>query len=205
MVYPPAFPHGAGVPEHADAPGGLPPGLFERFQGGDEQALREVVVLFEARLFGVARLYARSAEDAEEAVQDSFLRLYVYRARIHGPEAVFPWLCATVRREAIRQSGTAWRRHEFPVDPADLVEMQGGVEGEQVRLAEAEYRAEVVRSGLAALRPKEREVILLRYFAGLQLKEIAAMRQIPMGTVGVLIQRALAKMRKRLADRGLEY
>lgn len=70
-----------------------------------------------------------------------------------------------------------------------------------VQEAVARERAAVVRRALEMLPPKERDVLLLRYFGDLKFSEIARIRRRPLGTVLWQVTRSLEKIRLLLTDK----
>jgi len=151
----------------------------------DESAIpRRAVELLQARLFdeqraGLTRLaflLTGSRPVAEELVQDAFEQVVRRWDVIHSP--------AGYVRTAVISGAKSWGRRKTPPTLGPL---------EVVRLDE---EAVAVRSELAALPHSQREVIVLRYFAGLSDSQIAIELDQPIGTVKSHLRRGLEQMRK---------
>jgi RNA polymerase sigma-70 factor (ECF subfamily) len=147
-----------------------------------------------ATSFRTACLILHNRADAEEAVQDAFLRAWRFRASMPEGEAVKPWLYRVVVNACLSKA----RRHRPATTDVDAV---GGQLADK-RSDSPESMAELDESGaalLAALRrlPEPlRVVIVLRYFAGLKEAEIAAAIRRRPGTV----KSRLHEARRRLAE-----
>jgi RNA polymerase sigma-70 factor (ECF subfamily) len=147
-----------------------------------------------ASAYRTACLILRNPADAEEAVQDAFLRVWRFRAAVPVGDGARPWLyrvlvnacCSKVRHDASRRTHAG--SPEMPDFPSD---------GPLPETAAAQTEtAEAVRQALAALPEHLRVPVVLRYYAGLSEREIAtAIRRRP-GTV----KSRLHEARRRLSD-----
>ena len=183
----------------------LSPELFMRFQAGDPQAMKAIVELYRKRLIGFIRLFTWSREVAEEIAQEVFLTTYQDRRKIIGPDKVRPWLFIIARRKISREMSKGQYRAEITVETEALCQLALEVPPKQVSGLQLQELGLRLRRALDKLRPKEREVLMLRFFGDLQIKEIAAVMDMPMGSVGVHISRALSKIRKHLEEEGLGF
>lgn len=188
----------------SDSPA-ISPELFVRFQAGDAEAMKAVVQAYRKRLIGFIRLFTWSREIAEEIAQEVFLTTFQDRRKIHGPAKIRPWLFTIARRKIAREMGKGKYKAEIAVEGDVLCQLALEVPPQQLGDLQVQELGLHLRQALDNLRPKEREVLMLRFFGDLQIKEIAAVMDIPMGSVGVNISRALAKVRKHLEEQGLRF
>jgi RNA polymerase sigma factor (sigma-70 family) len=135
--------------------------------------------LFDEQRTGLTRLallLTGSRPVAEELVQDAFEQVVRRWDVIHTP--------AGYVRSAVISGARSWgrRRTPPPLDRRDVVRL--------------DEEAVAVRSELAALPHSQREVIVLRYFAGLSDSQIALELDQPIGTVKSHLRRGLEQMRK---------
>lgn len=137
--------------------------------------------------YNLARWLARNDQDAEDIVQEAFLKAYKAQESFRGNNAR-SWMLSIVRNTAMdflrrykasRASPLEDEAHE-PPDHAPNPERQ---------LLD-ESRREQVRQAISRLAEEFREVVVLREIEGLSYKEIAAVLSIPMGTVMSRLSRA---------------
>jgi len=123
---------------------------------------------------------------AEDLLQDVLERMYVRWRRIHGaPEAY-------ARRALANAAANRWRRRARRVRESPLEAAGAAVGGPEQSVVD---RDEVVRA-LAALPPRMRAVLVLRYFDDLSESETAAALGCGVGTVKSQTSRALARLRE---------
>lgn len=132
-------------------------------------------------------------EDAQEVMQDSFLRAYAALRRCRQPDRFGAWLfrivvnrCRTVRRRLHRD----WR---FAAD------LPGDVPTAGDAATSLEWREEIARA-LARLRPRYREAFLLRYVRGLEYREMAHLTGANEPTLRMRVKRAADRLREILQD-----
>ena len=150
--------------------------------------------------YSLARWLSRSASDADDIVQDAFLRAYRSFDDLRGAD-VKPWLLAIVRNCC----WTAARRRSrwvtgVPEDAWEEVAGGSAAEGSAEDPLEASIRAQEVRSldaAMAALPPGFREVLILREMQDLSYREIATITGAPIGTVMSRLARAREALKTR--------
>lgn len=136
----------------------------------------------------------RSADDAEEAVQEALMRAWRMRASCRQPEDPLPWLLQITRNEARRLWEQRRRRAEVLLDPEeDWI----GDEPPTERIAE---KLDVERA-LADLGAEDRLLLELRYGEDLTQLEVAERIGIPEGTVKVRLHRLRNRLRDALTMR----
>jgi len=177
--------------------------VFARFQAGEETALLSIAEQLHPRLYGYLRHFCRDGGLAEEVAQEAFLEAFRQRARILGPHQLRAWLYTVARRTALREMARSRHRLEIALDPAALEGVAEAVPPKQANAIHARQAAGYLESALAILNPGERDLITLRYFGGLSIKELAETLGMPMGSVGVKLTRALAKARIELERQGV--
>jgi RNA polymerase sigma-70 factor, ECF subfamily len=130
--------------------------------------------------YNLARWLVRNDQDAEDIVQDSFLKAYKAQESFRGTEAK-TWMLSIVRNTAMdflrryKSDGIVSVGDQRP-EPQD-----DSPDPERTLLEKS--RREQVRQAISRLEPEFREVIVLREIEGLSYKEIASVLSIPMGTV----------------------
>ena|SRR5262245_46760103 len=153
----------------------------------------EVVLPHLDAAFNYARWLTRNDADAEDVVQDAFVRAVRFFPSLRDEDAR-PWLLAIVRNtwysRVSRRAGVA---EAIPLDNTTDEPIDGALDPE-ARLLQ-QHTVERVRDGLEQLPVDFREVLVLREIEGMSYKEIAAVVRVPIGTV----MSRLARARDRLA------
>lgn len=172
------------------------PSVLERIAAGERSAFDECVRQYGDLVWSIARKMSRSTADAEDAVQEIFLKLWRSAARFdhaRGSETVF--IATVARRALIDRIRSARRRpQEIPIEEVQEI-AQSGASG-----AEACVEARRAAQALEQLRPEQRQVIALAVVNGLSQSEIAAQTGMPLGTVKTLIRRGLLHVRQMLGE-----
>lgn len=173
---------------------------FLLFQRGNEDAAMRIVALFEDRLIGYLCLRTRDRDTAEDIAQEVFLEAFLSRRKIRNAESLRGWLFTVASRKASRHRGHA---HKVPI--ADLsweddTREEGVTPGDIPMLREEVFSH--LTQAMDTLSDRDRQLVALRYFGQLSIKELAETLQMPMGSVGVTLDRALKKLRKELEAKG---
>lgn len=135
----------------------------------------------------LARTNAATIQDAEDIFQNVFLKLYLYQNQIESEEHLKAWLIRVTINECHTQARTAYKRHEIPVEDQILLERVSNTFEEELK------KDEIYRK-VKRLPQKYREVILLYYYEGLSIKEIADLLQINENTVKTRLLRARTRL-----------
>ena len=152
--------------------------------------------------FNLARWLARSEQDAEDIVQEAYLRAFKFFDGFHGDDGR-PWLLTIVRNTFYtwyQQNKAQKEDTEFDEEVhSGETEVSGVTQrldnDPEALLIQKDARRQLER-GLKALSPEFREVLVMRELEELSYKEIAGIVGIPIGTV----MSRLARGRKQLAE-----
>ncbi len=150
------------------------------------------------RAYRIAYAVAGDAGRAEDACQAAFARAYVSWRRVRAADRPEAYVRRMVLNEVLDQRRRAWRRHEQSHAEPGLVQRrevsESDLTGYQVTDREALWAA------VATLPPRQRAVIVLRYYEDLSEREIADVLSCSSGTVKSQASRALAALRRHAAD-----
>ena len=179
--------------------------LLRAASEGDQEAWNAITDRFTSLLWSVARSYRLGSDDAEEVVQNTWLRLLENLTRIDNPEALPGWLATTARREALgilrRRGRTVLTRDEdLGVDLADPASTEL-----DSALLEDERDVELWAS-FAKL--PERCQQLLRVLMACDrpvYAEVSAAFDMPIGSIGPTRMRCLERLRKLVAESGYQF
>ena len=178
--------------------------LARRAAAGDRETFRMLVEAHSDQVYRIALGIVRNHHDAEEVVQETFLRAYRGLGRFRGDAAFSSWIYR-IAVNAGNDLGRKQRRRwwERPMEPnlaAGSEPVSNHPEHDPERLAASRrIRADVDRAVLD-LTTREREIFVLRHDAGLKLAEIAQVIGRSEGTVKNLLFRAVRKLRRSLGN-----
>jgi RNA polymerase sigma-70 factor (ECF subfamily) len=169
--------------------------LIEAAKAGDQEAFRQIVERYQGAVYNLAYRMLGDPEEAEDAAQEIFVRLYRQLGR-YDPERKFStWTLAIATNYCIDQL----RRRRMQLVPLENIipwarARDAGPEGEALS---RESRDEVQRL-LKQLPEKYRAPLVLRYWEDLSCAEIAEILGVPEGTIKTQIHRARKQLGKML-------
>jgi RNA polymerase sigma factor (sigma-70 family) len=166
--------------------------LVERAQGGDQEAFCELARASSSRLYALASLILGDSEQARDALQDGLLLAWRGITALREPDAWEAWSNRlTVRacyKLAQRERRRAWIQPLTGNDDTSLA---------------VEYRPAIldrdqIERGFRTLAPDQRAVMVLHFYLGLPMPEVAEVLGIPTGTAKSRLHRGLVAMRAQL-------
>lgn len=172
--------------------------LIRAAQGGDIGAYEELVRRYQDLAFRCAFLVVRSADDANDVTQEAFVRAFAALPRFRTDAPFRPWLLAIVGNQARNHRRSRNRREALALRAVDAGR-HADVPSPEERLLDAERATELL-AAIERLRPEDREVITLRWFAELREAEMAALLHRPAGTIKSRLSRAMERLRLALSD-----
>jgi RNA polymerase sigma-70 factor (ECF subfamily) len=166
--------------------------LVDRARRGDHDAFAALVHGSIARLDTAARLIVRDPELARDAVQDGLFRAWRDLRSLRDPDRFDAWLHRLTVNACL---DLARRRRRRPVE----VEVTEILEPSAVDPTDAFGDRELVAAVLRRLDEHGRSIVVLHYYLGMSLPDVAVTLRIPVGTVKSRLHRALGEMRRGLA------
>lgn len=172
--------------------------LFVRTAHGDRQAFERIVEYTAAPLYRVALRMLGNTADADESLQETFVRAHQALAQGQWREGTktYPWLLAIATRVCV---DSLRRRNGRPVPFGDIDANWLVSDGEQ---AERTRRVRELLAYMNDLPPDQRAALVLRYIEGLSNAEVAEALSISEGAVEQRLIRARANLRRRFGDDG---
>jgi RNA polymerase sigma-70 factor (ECF subfamily) len=170
--------------------------LLLLIKDGNKQSFDQFASIYSPRLLKAAYLLCGNEAEAEDAVQDTFVRIMRSVRNFNGKSAIFTWLYGillNVIREKRRK-----KRFDFVSTPDSYPEVRMSSDRDPT-LREKE-KLLMVEKLLSKLSADHREVLVLRYFEGLKISEMATMLKIPPGTVKSRLHNATQGLRKVLPE-----
>ena len=173
-------------------------------QAGDQTAFHRLVDRFQPEIFRMIYYRTRSRADAEDLVQDVFLKAFRSLKRLESPPVFRSWLY----RIAVNRVHDHFRRMRLKalvgfssMDEDDFVETEEMAVAPQAsrEVARKEFWNRI-KGAMKALSKMEREVFMLRFFDQLSIKEMTAALKKNESTVKTHLYRAMNKVKDDLAD-----
>lgn len=180
--------------------------LVERLQAGEREAFEELVQEYQADVYGLLYHLLGDGEDARDATQETFLKIYCHIGRFRGECELRTWIYRIAVNEAANHLRW-WRRRRRDC----TISLDGGEEdGHPLRESLADHRATPeqrvleqeqrhrVQQALYQIKPKFRMALILRDIEGCSYEEIADMLGISLGTVKSRIARGREMLRQQV-------
>ena len=166
-------------------------------QAGAQDRFGELVERYEAKLLRYARKFLLDPEDAQDIVQDIFVKAYENMQSFDAARRFSPWIYRIAHNEFVnalkkRES----RRTVFTIDFDTLFPHLQAVDTADSAALERDTK-ETLEKHLDKLDAKYREPLILYYLESMDYREIADILHIPVSTVGVRLARARAMLQKQ--------
>jgi len=185
--------------------------LVARAKSGDDEAFSELIRMYEKRAFGLALSLVSDPSEAEDIVQDAFLKAYRGIANFKGESGFYTWLYRIIFNLNIDYARKRARKKENKIGEVAVLDNSilvndlgakspvGNVQGPQAAFESLEL-GEQLKSAIASLSSEHREVILLREMEGLSYAEISDVTNSSKGTVMSRLHHARKNLQKFLGE-----
>ena len=177
--------------------------LVAAAKSGDTAAFEELVERYERKIFRLTMNITRNKEDAEDAMQDAFMKSYSHLKDFDGDSRFYTWLVRIAANEALMRLRKR-RPNQFSIDEPiegeeDLmpVELEDWGPSPEQRFAQTEMR-EILSGVIDELEPDYRTVFALRDVEELSTEETAKALGISVPAVKSRLLRARLKLRQKL-------
>ena len=153
--------------------------LIELFRQGDESAFSEIVRRYQEKVYWVARRFVNDHDDADDIVQEVFIKAYDALKEFRSESGLFTWLY----RIAVNMSLNSVRRkrvREF-LQLDDLFDQEESHESRPDEVLERSEHRTLVEEAVGQLPEKQRAVFVLRYYEELSYEDIAAILKTSVG------------------------
>jgi RNA polymerase sigma-70 factor (ECF subfamily) len=171
----------------------IDPTLPLRAKAGDRQAFAQLVDAMYPRALRFALHMVGNREDAEEAVQDTFVRVYHNLGRFRDDARFEPWLFRILANRCRTALGKR-NRHAVLIQYGELPDRVGATTD-----AERDWTEEVYKV-LDTLPPEQKEAFLLRHVEDMAYEDIAAVTGVGLSALRMRVKRACDVLRVRLTE-----
>ncbi|MCZ8523402.1 MULTISPECIES: RNA polymerase sigma factor SigW [Paenibacillus] len=177
--------------------------LAKLARGGDRAAFAELVELYKDKIYHLAYRMLRSSHEAEEIVQETFLRVYMNLDRYDETQKFSTWiyrigtnLCIDrLRKRKVNYSLDAEMGDGEGSDWYSTLASQDPSPDSQVLLSETQMQ---IRESIETLPEKYKAIVILRYLQDLSLQEISDVLSMPVTTIKTRLHRGREFLRKKL-------
>jgi RNA polymerase sigma-70 factor (ECF subfamily) len=181
--------------------------LVDAARGGDERAFTELFTRHHGRLLMLALQYRLTAQDAEDAVQQTMLKAWQGLTGFRGESRFATWITRVLMNEVFQLQRKRARMRLEEMESATLAAvLEAGSRWTPRQMSQeqrllAKERNRMVHAALRSLPESLRSVLLMQVFDERSLEEIAAELKRPVATVKSRRHRARLELRKRFAGR----
>jgi RNA polymerase sigma-70 factor, ECF subfamily len=177
--------------------------LIERFQKGDVYAFEKIVQRYKDPLLNFVFHFLGDRIDAEDVVQETFLRVYRNKHLYRNIAKFSTWIYTIAGNLAKTELRRRKRRHLFSIHGSNVDSREYDIP-DTARTADLQVDGEMkeafIRKEIESLPVRFREVVVLRDIEEFSYEEISDMLHIPIGTVKSRVNRARLRLQKRLGD-----
>ena len=178
--------------------------LIEAYREGDAAAFRALVDRYTPQLYGFSYRMTHRAEESEDIVQETFVKVWKTLERYRSEGTFRPWIFAVARNTVIDHM----RKKKMPVvsdyDTAEgknvLMETVADPEAMPLELLIKAEQKGLLQRALDSLSPPDREVLLLHYGEDMTFDAIGKMLDKPLNTVKSRHRRAIQKLQDYFKD-----
>ncbi len=175
--------------------------LIERFQNGDLYAFDLIVKRYKNQLLNFIYRFLGNTVEAEDLVQETFLRVYRNRKAYQKVAKFSTWIYTIAGNLAKTELRKRKRRRFFSISELGYNDKDYDISDEDYnpeKDVDGRMKEEIVHKKIMELSPKFREVILLRDVQQLSYEEISEIVDIPLGTVKSRVNRGRLKLQEKL-------
>jgi len=189
--------------------------LVQRFNAGDEGAFNTIMERYQAKIFGTVYHLLHNRTDAEEIVQDTFVRAYRGLARFRGDSSLATWLYRIAVNLARNRYWYFFRRRRqdaLSLDhaigengDATFADLVAAPDHDPAQEAATDEFTALIAACMEQLDRRHREILTMRNVLNLPYEEIAQTLRINVGTVKSRIARARERLRELIAEHCPEF
>jgi len=175
--------------------------LLQGIAQGDQQAFAQFYDRFSGLLYSLAIRILNDPKEAEDVLQEVFLQIWA-KASLFDPQAGKPsgWALTLTRNKAIDRLRTSQRRYRLLEQVTAQADPPTGAPGQVAEKIQADEKAALIRSVVAALPSEQRQAIELAFFGGFTQTEISERLKQPLGTIKARIRRGMLQLRESLGE-----
>lgn len=164
-----------------------------RIAAGDKEALQRLYVAVGDKVYGFALSLVRNPQDAEDVLQETFLRVHAYAKEYRPQGKPMAWIF-TIARHLAMDKRRQQKNTQSLEETADTVNLSG--------IERADHRM-LLDSLLNHLTEEDRQILILHVVAGMKHREVATVMEMPLNTVLSRYHRALNRLKTIVKEESL--
>jgi len=178
--------------------------LVKRIGKGDRQAFDRLVIEYQGRIYYTALRLLHNHEDALDATQDTFLKVWQQMHTLKKDAKVYSWLYRIAVNTCLDRLRWNKRHYTTPLTDEDVITIPEWRYETSPRemLREAMWKRRVEQA-LETLPARQKTIFVLRHFQNLKLREIAEILDRPLGTIKATLHHAIQSLREVLPQEDL--
>jgi len=174
--------------------------LISNSRKGDEAAFEQIVYMYEKYVYAIAYHYVHDIEDAKDITQDTFIKVWRTLRNYRSECSFKTWIsriCVSCSIDYLRKKKRNTEQSLTVDEDGEELEIadnsvEADLEGTYIKLEEKEK----LHKALERLDEDKRQILTMRYIAGLPYSEISEQLNIELGTVKSRINRAIILLKK---------
>jgi RNA polymerase sigma-70 factor, ECF subfamily len=180
--------------------------LVKKCRAGDSRFYEPLVRAYEPQGLRLALGMMGNMDDAQDALQEAFVKAFRSLGRFDTQRAFGPWFFQILRNQCRDQLRSRKSRFRVEVVDDEILEFQADTTpGSSRRERERGEARRILWKGLERLPEDHREVLVLKELQGLRYQEIASILDIPDGTVASRLYHARKALKDTLDEMGVDY
>lgn len=177
--------------------------LIARFQNGDDYAFEEIVHRYKNRLLNFVFRFIGQEDEAEDIVQDTFLKVYKNKHAYKNIARFSTWIYTIAGNLAKTELRKKKRRKLFSISRDGVDEKEFEIPAPALtpeQNTEMVFKEKAIQDAIEKLQDKFKTVIILRDIQELSYDEISKIVGVPLGTIKSRVNRARLKLQELLKD-----
>lgn len=169
--------------------------IVSQIQIGNKEAFGKLIERYEAKMLRYANRFLFDPDNAKDAVQEVFIKVYINIASFDNSKKFSPWLYRIAHNNFINEIKKNKREPLSFVDFDVFLPYLKSVENPDQNLLDEELK-QSLDSYINKINVRYKEILILYYFEDLSYKEISDVLHIPVSSVGIRLSRAKNAIRK---------
>lgn len=178
--------------------------IIEKCKNGDREAFNTLVEMYQQQVFNIAYGMLSDYEDASDASQEVFIKIYKSIASFKGQASFATWMyriCANVCNDMLRKRQRRGITLSIDADDEDENSLYNELPSNELQpdeQLELNERQAAVRQAIDSLKDEYKEIIVYSDMNDMSYEEVSQVLKVPVGTVKSRLNRARNALRKKL-------